>query len=147
MDKSELAASYFRQGYNCAQAVALAFCEDFGYTKEQAARLISGFGGGFGRMREVCGALSGAVWALNLKYGYSDPGDPEAKAALYTRIQSVCRAFADEMGSLLCRELLNRPAETSPVADARDAAFYEKRPCLRAVCTAAALAEKMLEKE
>ena len=144
MDKAERAAQYFLEGYNCAQAVALAFQEEIGLSKEALASLSSGFGGGLGRMRETCGALSGAVLALDAVKGYCDPKDPAEKARLYGRIQLLCGDFRAEMGSLVCRELLGREADGNPVADKRDAAFYASRPCLRAVRTAAALAEKYI---
>lgn len=144
MNKKELAQKYFTDGYNCAQAVALAFAEEYGYTNEQMAALASSFGGGIGRMREVCGALSGAVIIAGLHNGYESPTDADAKAAHYDRVQKVCKAFEAQMGSVICRELLDRPANGSPVADARDKAFYEERPCKRAVGTAAEIMEEYI---
>ena len=144
MDKAALAGQYFMDGYNCAQAVALAFHEEMGMETDAVARLASGFGGGIGRMREVCGALSGAVLVLNFLRGYDDPQDPSAKARYYGMIQLLCGDFRKAMGSCICRELLGTEADGSPVPDKRDPAFYEKRPCLRAVREAASLAEKYL---
>lgn len=145
MDRSQQAKANFLEGYNCAQSVALAFCEDFGFTKEQMARLVSGYGGGVGRMRELCGALLGAVLVCNLHNGYTSPKDLDGKAAHYDRIQKLCGAFREEMGTCLCRELLGRPADGNPVPDKRDKAYYETRPCPRAVETAARLAQAYLD--
>ena len=79
MDHAKRARDLFLEGYNCAQAVACAFCDLTGLDQETTARLSSSFGGGMGRMREVCGTVSGALLVLGLLCGYSDPGDPSAK--------------------------------------------------------------------
>ena len=81
MTRGELAAQHFASGYNCAQAVLLAFCDKTGLDETTAAKLTSGFGGGIGRLREVCGTVSGAALILGMVEGYSDPHDPEAKKA------------------------------------------------------------------
>lgn len=146
MTKREQAGQYFLEGYNCAQAVLCAFCDELCLTREQAAAMASPFGGGMGRMREVCGACSAVFLALGILYGYDRPGDEEAKAALYGRVQtmgSVCRSLH---GSLLCRELLGGHADTSATPTRRDAAFYEQRPCLSLVEDMAEALEQYLAK-
>lgn len=146
MTKRELAGKYFLAGYNCAQAVLCAFCDELCLTREQAAAMASPFGGGMGRMREVCGACSAVFLALGILYGYDKPGDEEAKAALYGRVQtlgSVCRSLH---GSLICRELLGGHADTSATPTKRDAAFYEQRPCLSLVEDMAEALEQYLAK-
>ena len=106
MTKAEKARALFMEGANCAQAVAGAFAPECGLTEEQALIMSSGFGGGMGRMREVCGAVSGMVLVLNMIYGSGDLKDKNAKDGQYARIQAVADAFKAECGSIICRELL-----------------------------------------
>ena len=87
MDHGEKAQALFLEGCNCAQAVFTAFCDVTGFTNREAMALASSFGGGVGRMREICGALSGAFLAMGWLYGYEEPGDDEEKAAHYARVQ------------------------------------------------------------
>ena len=144
MDHGLKAAELFRQGYNCAQAVAVAYAGEMGLTEQQAARMASGFGGGMGRMREVCGAVSGMVMVLSQLYGYDDPKDDEGKKVLYTRIQALAEEFRQENGSIICREILkNPPSDPNPTV--RTAEFYAQRPCDRMVYVAAKLVEEFME--
>ena len=137
------ACALFSAGYNCAQAVFLAFAtEEDGLSKETALRLSAPFGGGMGRMGEVCGALSGAFMALGLRRGYADPQDTAAKAALYDEVQALGKAFAAEHGTLLCRELLENAENAQASAGSRAAGS----PCGAFVSTAARLlSEKLAE--
>ena len=96
MNKGEIARQYFLNGYNCAQVVALAFCDELALPPETALRLVSGFGGGMGRLREVCGAFSGAVFVLSALRGYAEPGAKEEKAALYRDVQALAARCASE---------------------------------------------------
>lgn len=139
------AGENFLEGYNCAQSVLLAFAEPLGLPEEQALRLSSSFGGGMGRLREVCGALSALLMVDGLTEGYSDPKDRQAKAEHYRRTQELAAQFRDEMGSILCRELLSQPS-TSPVPQERTPEYYSSRPCLRAVRCAARLGTQVLER-
>jgi len=132
MDHGAYAAELFLQGYNCAQAVSMAFSDVTGLEPAYAARLISSFGGGMGRMREVCGAVSGMLMVAGLLYGYDTPDDDTAKKAHYTLVQRLAGEFREEAGSIVCREILkNPPSDPSPTA--RTAAFYAQRPCARMV--------------
>ena len=126
----------FFKGYNCSQCVALAFAREMGLTEEQVLKLASGFGGGFGRMREVCGAFSGITLVLGWLYGSADPAQ---KTALYTEVQALAAAYkARNGGSIICRELLGlEKAEGSPMASPRTPEYYKKRPCPQLVRTAA----------
>lgn len=146
-DHGQTAREFFFQGYNCAQAVACAFAEEMGVDVDTAAKLASSFGGGMGRMREVCGTVSGALLVLGALQGYSDPNDPELKKAHYTRVQDFAARFRAEHGSIVCRELLaglEAAKSTSPEAEARTPEFYKKRPCVRYVESAARIAGEML---
>lgn len=144
MSKSEEAKMFFTNGCNCCQAVLLAFARECGLEQEQALKLASGFGGGIGRMREVCGAFSGAVMVADLLVGPGSEGDKAAKDAHYALIQELAAAFKAETGSLICREMLGlTPAQNaSPESTPRTPEFYKKRPCADIVALAAELAGK-----
>lgn len=145
MTHAEKARDLFMEGYNCAQAVFLAFSEETGLDRETAARLASSFGGGMGRLREVCGALSGAFMAAGMLVGYSSPTARLEKAAHYARIQRIAAAFRAETGSIRCAELLGaKGKDTEPMPDARTAEYYKKRPCVAMVMRAARLLEEDL---
>ena len=136
MDHSMRAAELFLNGANCAQAVVLAFGDLTGLEDSLAARLSSSFGGGMGRMREVCGAVSGMLMVAGLLYGYEIPGDDVSKKAHYHLVQHLAGKFREEAGSIVCREILkNPPSDPNPTP--RTAEFYRKRPCVRMVMTAA----------
>ena len=94
-------------------------------------------------MREVCGAVSGMVFVLSMLYGYDSP-DPKAQKEIYARIQRIADQFRQEAGSIVCRELLTKPA-TDPTPTPRDAAFYKTRPCVRLVVLAAKLLEEHIQ--
>ena len=135
----------FFKGYNCSQCVALAFAAEMGLTEEQALKLSSGFGGGMGRMREVCGAFSGAVLVLGALYGNTDPA---RKTQTYTEVQALAAQYRARNGggSIVCRELLGlKQAEVSPVASPRTADYYKKRPCPELVRLAADLMAEYIE--
>jgi C_GCAxxG_C_C family probable redox protein len=144
MDHRELAGNLFLEGYNCAQAVFAAFCDVTGYDKDTALRISSSFGGGMGRMREVCGALSGAFMVAGVLWGYSSLDDGEKKDH-YARIQEIANRFKEKHHTILCRELLSEvKTDTSPLPSVRDEAYYRERPCLRFVEDAAAIIDEMI---
>ena len=145
MDHGIKAAELFLGGYNCAQAVAVAFCDLTGLEEKQAAKMASAFGGGMGRLREVCGAVSGMLLVLGILDGYDDPTNDAAKKALYSRVQALAREFREENGSIICRELLDNPP-TDPNPTPRTADFYTQRPCARMVLTAARILDEYLQK-
>lgn len=125
MTKGELAKEYFESGSNCSQAVALAFCEEMKLDEKTVSRQTIGFGGGMGRMREVCGTVSGMIYVLSNLYGESN------KAAVYSMVQTVSKKFQKENGSIICRELLglDKNGMPSPVPEPRTESYYKKRPC------------------
>ena len=144
MDHGTKAAELFLSGYNCAQAVEVAFHEELGLTESQAARMASAFGGGMGRMREVCGAVSGMLMVLSQLYGYDTPGDDASKKRLYGEVQELAGKFREKNGSIICREILkNPPSDPNPTP--RTAEYYAKRPCARMVLTAADILERFME--
>jgi len=137
----------FVKGYNCAQAVACAFCEEMGLEEAAVAKMVSSFGGGLGKQREICGAVSGAAFVLGVLRGYSDPAATTEKTEHYARIQDFSTRFKAEHETIICRELLKNLAlkkEHTPEPDARTEEYYRVRPCVRFVETAARIVEEML---
>ena len=131
MTKGEIAKKYFLEGFNCSQAVMLAFCDDLGFDKQTAMLIASPFGGGMGRLREVCGTLSGAFMVLGLKRGYNDPANTQDKSRLYNEVQELAEKFREDNGSIICRELLGLriKGKDSPAASQRTDDYYKSRPC------------------
>ena len=145
MTHAEKAKAYFEEGYNCAQAVTLAFAEEMGVEKEMAARMASSFGGGLGRLREVCGCVSGMALAAGALYGYSEPKAKEEKAEHYALIQKLANEFKEKNGSIICRELLaGINNDTNPVPEERTESYYKKRPCAELAYIAAQILEEEL---
>ena len=143
MNHVERAVELFVEGYNCAQAVAAAFGDLTGLDEKTAARMASCFGGGMGRMREVCGAVSGMFMVLGSLYGYDDPKADIAKKELYTRVQALAEEFKKDGGSIICREILKNPP-SDPNPSPRTPEYYAMRPCERMVYNAAAIMEEFL---
>lgn len=126
----ERARQLFLSGYNCSQAVFCAFCGDFGLDETVGRAISSSFGGGMGRLREVCGALSGAFMILGLKYGGYEPKDQQQKSVHYHRIQEFATLFRQQNGSIICREMLGLAAgPDSATPEQRTSEYYRKRPC------------------
>ena len=143
MTKREIGENYFVEGYNCAQAVALTFASEIGLDDQTIVKLISGFGGGFGRMREVCGAVSGMVFVLSAIEGYVSPTDNENKMALYKKVQDLMNKFKEQNGTYICRELLSLPdGASSPIPEQRTSEYYKKRPCAELVGSACEILDK-----
>ena len=143
MNHSERAAELFMNGYNCAQSVVVAFCDVTGLEVDYAARLSSSFGGGMGRMREVCGAVSGMLLVAGILYGYDTPGDDESKRKHYALVQMLSGMFREQVGSIVCREILKNPP-SDPTPSPRTTEYYAKRPCARMVMTAARLMDEYI---
>lgn len=142
-NKGSQAKELFLNGYNCAQAVFCTFAGELGIDTETALRLSACFGGGLGRQREVCGAVSAMCMALSLKYAPQDPTNHAEKAAFYARVQEICQEFKKENGSIICRELLGLSAgPDNPVPQERTPQYYAKRPCADKVKSAADILEK-----
>lgn len=132
------AVSHFEQGYNCAQSVLLAYADLYDLDAKTALKIASSFGGGMGRLREVCGAVSGMFMVLGLHYPIDNVKDRNAKTTNYQAVQRTAKAFSQEMGSYICADLLHlkrQPEDATP--STRTATYYASRPCLRCVSTAA----------
>lgn len=143
MSHKETAIRYFTSGYNCAQSVFCSFCEELGIDLQTGIKISAPFGAGFGRQREVCGAISGMCMAAGLLFACDDPTNQQEKAALYARIQKLCGEFRRRCGSIICRELLDPSiAVTTPEPELRTADYYKKRPCAVYCGVAAEILEK-----
>lgn len=143
MKKSEIAEKYFKSGYNCSQSVAMAFSSEIGMMPDEVARLTIGFGGGMGRMREICGAVSGMTFVISALYGDKSKGD------VYSMVQDAAKEFEKENGSIICRELLSLSDKKtdSPNPEPRTKEYYKKRPCAELVHIAADILEAFINKQ
>lgn len=147
MKRKEMAMENFMKGYNCAQSVALAFADLVEpVEREMISKMSSSFGGGMGRLREVCGSVSGMFLILGALYGYEGPETGGPKADHYARIQELARRFEEENGSIVCRELLGLDVKKqAPTPEARTKEYYKKRPCKELVGCAAQILEEFLD--
>lgn len=147
-ERVQKAVDLFMSGYGCCQSVVAAFADLYGFTEEQALLIGAGFGGGVGRMRMMCGAVSGIVTLVGMKDGQTRGDDREGKAHCYQVVQELLSKSKKENGSLICAELLGI---TGPVPlgnfipDERNAEYYKKRPCGAKVESAAKIFAEYLD--
>ena len=149
MTRAEKAKEYFGQGYACSQAVALAFQKETGVDKEVLLKATLPFGGGLGRLRLTCGALSGMAGVIGMVFT-TDEKTPENKKLVYAIVQELSAKFKAQFGSLLCGELLsgmNVPVEVGGVAETRSADYYKKRSCADMVAITAQITEDYLKEQ
>ena len=143
---SDYAKELFKKGYNCSQSVFVAFCDETGLNIEDALKISSSFGGGMGRLREVCGAVSGMFMVVGMKYGYTDPTDKQKKSEHYNLIQSLAKQFEQSNQSIICRDLLKINSKHDvPIPEDRTEAYYKKRPCAELVEYAAQILDEYIE--
>lgn len=149
MSKGDIAKQNFMNGYNCSQAVLLAFCEDFGLEKETALKISEPFGGGMGRMREVCGTVTGMFMVIGLAMGNDNSKDNTTKKNVYKLVQELAAKFKEDNGSIICRELLGlqKTNKESYVPSERTTEYYKKRPCPELCKYAADILEDYLKEE
>lgn len=144
---AERAKALFYQGYNCSQAVAGAFAEQMGLPLDTVTQMVSALGGGMCRMRETCGAVSGAMIVLGTLRGYHDPTAKDQKAKLYAEGQQLCRQFQKRFGSLTCGRLLGiEPGSSDAQPTPRTSEFYQTRPCPHLIEGMAEILESYLAK-
>lgn len=137
MRRVEKSEKLFKEGYNCSQAVVGAFSDLLPFDLDTLTLMSSGFGGGMGRLREVCGAVSGMVLVSSILKGYNNPKDDQAKKELYSFIQNIVKEFEEENSSIVCRELLGLSVKREdPVPEKRTDEYYKKRPCVEMVKSA-----------
>lgn len=138
----------FYNGYNCSQSVVLAFADLVDIDKDTLLRAASCYGGGMGRLREICGTFSGVLLIEGLILGYSSPENKNAKAELYSKIQSLAKEFKQSNGSIICRELLNGiPHTDGGKPEERTAEYYKRRPCADLVAKAVQILEQHLKEQ
>lgn len=143
--KKDKAIELFCRGYNCSQAVLGVFYEEVGLDFETAMKLSSSFGGGMGKLREVCGAVSAMFMIAGLKDGYSNPDAAKEKSEHYERIQKLAEEFKKKNDTIICRELLkNIKTDGGSAPEARTEEYYKVRPCARFVGDAAEIMEEYL---
>ncbi len=149
MSRTERAKAYFLQGYACSQAVALAFSDLLGLDEDTIAKLTLPFGGGMGRLRMTCGAVSGMAFVIGGVFADAE-NTPENKKKVYAIVQELCEKFKAETGSLICAELLAArkvPVEIGGEAEKRTPEYYQKRSCADMVYLAAKIVEEYLEEQ
>ncbi|MDE7364577.1 MAG: C-GCAxxG-C-C family protein [Ruminococcus sp.] len=145
MNHAEKACQLFAEGRNCSQAVFTAFCDVTGFDEELALCLSSSFGGGMGRLREVCGTCSAMFMIAGILYGYSSKNDINEKAEHYRRIQYLAKQFKEKHGTINCLELLKHlNTDTNPMPEQRTEQYYKVRPCIKFVRTASEILDKYI---
>ena len=147
-EREQKAGELFKAGYNCCQAVAMTFADVLGLSEDEVARLASGFGGGMGRMREVCGTVSAMTMIAGAMIPATDVNDKQAKTANYALVQEMAGEFRQNCGSIICRELLglSKP-EGTPVPSDRTPEYYKKRPCGELCSIAAGIVARKLNEQ
>lgn len=146
-ERVQRAVDLFMEGYGCCQSVVAAFADLYGFSPEQAKLVGAGFGGGVGRMRMMCGAVSGLVVLAGMKEGQTRGDDREGKAHCYQVVQDLLAQSKEENGSLICAELLGIKGPVPMghfVPDERNAEYYRKRPCAAKVESAARIFARYL---
>ena len=147
-ERVEKARDLFRQGYNCSQSVFLAYNDLLGVESTLAATISGPLGGGMGRLREVCGAVSGMSLIAGFLAPCPDPAARQAKAATYALVQEFAERFRAENGAIVCRELLGLACrKEEPVPAERTAEYYKKRPCVELVACAARIVGEYLKRQ
>ena len=149
MKRADKAEEKFLSGYNCAQSVVGAMCEELGMSEEMGLTVSEGFGGGMGRLREVCGAVSGMFMVLSVKEGYTSPTAKEEKMDLYKKVQDLAGKFKEKNGgTYICRELLTNVETTQThIPEDRTPEYYKARPCAKFVGDAAEILEEYLNSQ
>lgn len=145
MTRKEKAMQSFLDGYNCAQCMMLAFEDMLTIDLDMALKIASPFGGGMGRLREVCGSVSGMFMVLGFVKGYNEPGNYEGKKELYEHVQELARRYEEANGSIICRDLLGlnvKKEDATP--EKRTDEYYKKRPCAEKIGSAAEILEQYL---
>ena len=146
MTRREMAMANFMKGYNCSQSVVLAFADMLPVKESDLLKMASSFGGGMGRLREVCGSVSGMFIVIGLLYGYDGPETGQVKAEHYKRVQELAHRFEEKHGSIVCRELLGLNVKReAPTPEARTKEYYKKRPCPEIIGDAAEILEEYIK--
>ncbi len=146
MNRVEKAKELFKSGYNCSQAVVGAYSDLFGMAPETAMQIAEGFGGGMGRMRLTCGAVSAMFMLTGLKMSKAEAGDTDTRTKIYETVREMSAEFESKNGSIVCGDLLgiNKPKDNDAKPEERTPEYYKKRPCVECVGDCALIVEKYL---
>ncbi len=149
MSNVQDAVDNFKKGYNCSQSVVTAYCERFGFDKREAAKMAEGFGGGMGRMRRECGAVTAMFMLAGMKYSNGEPGDIKTRAFIYQVVRDMAAEFEKKNGTIICAELLGKakPKDDSATPEPRTDEYYKRRPCIGCISDCAEIVEKYLLSE
>ena len=145
MNCAERAADYFARGFNCSQSVLAAYAEQFGLTEEQALKVAGGFGGGMGRMAETCGAVTGAIMVIGLKFASTIPGDVQGKENAYAAVREFVHRFKGRNVTVLCRELLDCDISTPEGMKRAQQEKLIKKCCPKLIQDAADILDQLIE--
>lgn len=146
MTRREIAMENFLKGYNCSQSIVLAFKDMLPMDEKTLSMMASSFGGGMGRLREVCGSVTGMFMVAGLLYGYDGPETGQVKADHYARIQELAHRFEEKHGTIVCREMLGLDIKHDvPTPEARTKEYYKKRPCPEIIGDAAEILEQYIK--
>ena len=145
MNCAERAADYFARGFNCSQSVLAAYAEQFGLTEEQALKVAGGFGGGMGRMAETCGAVTGAIMVIGLKFASTTPGDMQGKENAYAVVREFVHRFKGRNVTVLCRELLDCDISTPEGMKRAQQEKLIKKCCPKLIQDAAEILDQLIE--
>ncbi len=130
MEKSKIAEAKFIEGYNCAQAVLFSFCDELQFDKDTALKLACGFGAGMGRKEEVCGAVTGGIMVIGVKYGRGENQDRSYMEQTYLKTRELMERFVEKHGTYICRRLLNGCELTNPEGQKE----FKEKDLLNQVC-------------
>ncbi len=147
-ERVERARAAFLKGYNCTQAVVVAYADLTGIDTDTVASLVEPLGGGMGRLREVCGAVSGMFMISSVVRRDEPSDDRTGRARKYEGVQLLAERFRTECGSIVCRELLGLAQQSDPPTPSeRTAEYYLRRPCLEYVATAARMVGEYINEQ
>ncbi len=147
MTEKERAVELFLEGFNCSQSVFCTFCHRFDIDEDTAKRISAGLGGGVGRMRDVCGAVSASAMVLGSVCSATEGDDAESKKKNYGLVGEFAERFKKIHGSVICREILENNAvktDNTATPEGRTADYYKNRPCLKVVEDAAEILMQMI---
>lgn len=144
MDGAERAAAYFSRGFNCSQSVLAAYAEQFALNEELALKLAGGFGGGMGRTAETCGAITGAIMVIGLKFASTTPGDIQGKENAYAVVREFIHRFKGRNVSVLCRELLDCDISTPEGMKRAQQEKLIKQCCPKFITDAAEILDQLI---
>ena len=147
MNNPERAVALFKEGFSCSQAVLAAYGKQFDLQQELALRIAGAFGGGMGRMGETCGAVTGAIMVIGLKFGCTTAGDLKARENAYAVVREFAHRFKERNVSVLCRDLLNCDISTPEGMQRAKEEGLIKQACPKFVKDSAEILDQLIEQQ